>query len=319
MSINTSNQSKLHSDRQLQLSKSFDYTSNFLSSLSDSDAYKVNPCPTCDSTECNTLFTKNGGDYAYCNNCEHIFLKKSLKADYLIDFYSNYPTSSLDWHKNETNFYTQIYNSGLDLVQKIVPKGSILDIGCSSGFFLTLAKARGFDCFGIEPNKLESKFAINQGLNVLGKTIDDIPLGKKFDTITMWDVLEHIDSPTDFISRITRYLNPGGCIFIQVPTSDSLAAKVMRGKCNMFDGIEHLTLFSKKSLGLCFANCNFSLKQFKNVISDSFAIKNYLSYEEDPYLPCHKTNMFPDNLIAFDLIESMNSGYKIQACYTELK
>ena len=318
MLIDSSNQSKLHADRQEQLNKSSDYVSTFLKALECINAYQVNPCPTCGSTSDKVLFTKNGGEYSYCSNCEHIYLSKSLKSEYLIDFYSNYPTSSLDWHKNESEFYTRIYNSGLDMIQSSKGSGSLLDIGCSSGLFLSIASQRGFTCYGVEPNSMESSYAIDQGINILGKTVSDISRNQRFDVITMWDVLEHIDSPSDFIFTLKKYLNPGGIVFVQIPTCDSIAARIMRDKCNMFDGIEHLTLFSKKSLDLCFSNSGFSSASAKSVISDSFAIKNYLSYESDPYLPSNPhSESFLHDLIDFDSIESNFLGYKIQACYKE--
>ena len=132
----------------------------------------------------------------------------------------------------------------------------------------------------------------------------------------MWDVLEHIDSPSSYIERLKSILNPGGIVFIQVPTSESLAARIMREKCNMFDGIEHLTLFSRKSLTRCFSNSGFEKLDAKSVIIDSYAIRNYLNYEIDPYLPSNAHNHdFKINCIDFDGIENNFLGYKIQACF----
>ena len=319
MLIESSNQSKLHADRQKQLNRSSDYINSFLKALEGVDAYQSNNCPTCGSANKRILFVKNGGEYAFCSNCEHVYLSKSFKPEYLIDFYSNYPTSSLDWHKNESEFYTRIYNSGLDMIQGSIRSGSLLDIGCSSGFFLSIAAQREFSCCGVEPNSLESSYAKDHGINILGRTLSDLPSNQRFDVITMWDVLEHIDSPSEFISDLKSYLNPGGIVFVQIPTCDSIAARIMREKCNMFDGIEHLTLFSRKSLDLCFSSSGFAVENAKSVISDSFALNNYLSYEADPYLPSspHHSESFLQNLIEFDSIESNFFGYKIQACYKE--
>ena len=128
--------------------------------------------------------------------------------------------------------------------------------------------------------------------------------------------MEHIDSPSDFINKLKLLLNPGGLVFIQVPTSESLAARIMRDKCNMFDGIEHLTLFSRKSLMRCFSNCGFDPLEAKSVITDSFAIDNYLNYEIDPYLPSNPNLQDSKiNHIDFNNIEKNFLGYKIQACF----
>ena len=316
MTIETSNQAGLHISRQEQLNKSTLFIDSFLASMSEESNYQYNDCPTCGNKKAKKLFRKNGGEYGYCNYCDHIFLLKSLKPEHLIEFYKNYPTSSLDWHKNESDFYNRIYNSGLDLISPYQGAGNLLDIGCSSGYFLSIASSRGYTTFGIEPNKLESSYAKDNGVNIIGSTIDDIPENLKFNAVTMWDVLEHIDSPSNFISRLKSILNPGGVVYIQVPTSESLAARIMRDKCNMFDGIEHLTLFSRKSLMRCFSNCGFGYLDAKSIITDSFAISNYLNYETDPYLPSNPNSQdLKIDSIDFDNIESSFLGYKIQACF----
>jgi hypothetical protein len=84
----------------------------------------------------------------------------------------------------------------------------------------------------------------------------------------------------------------------------------------MFDGIEHLTLFSKYSLNIAFIQAGFTPKTSCSIISDDFAINNYLSYEEDPYLPVNVSGS-PDILGAFtkNNLSDDGLGYKIQACY----
>lgn len=316
MSVESLDQQVLHANRQEQLDKSSLYIRNFLHTHSNSSSYKVSRCPTCGNEEAEVLFIKNNGQYAYCTNCKHIFLKTSLKQEILIDFYKNYPTSSLDWHINESEFYQRIYKSGIDAITASTKKKLLLDIGCSSGYFLSIAKQFGFNTSGIEPNALESSFASEQGINVIGSTIEEIPHSSKFDVITMWDVLEHIDSPVQYLKKLSGVLNIGGIVFVQIPTCDSLAARVLRDKCNMFDGIEHLTLFSSKSLDIAFSQAGYTSINKKTVISDRFAISNYLNYELDPYLPqqLHEHICF-DDVLEYDELESLSLGYKIQACY----
>ncbi len=231
-----------------------------------------------------------------------------------MDFYSGYPTSSLEWHKNEKDFYDSIYESGLELISKSCSSGSILDIGCSSGHFMSLAIKHSFFAYGIEPNNLERMSAEAKGLEILGKTIEDLPSDAMFDVITLWDVLEHIPDPVSYVESLSQHLSTGGIVFIQVPTCDSLSARILQEKCNMFDGIEHLTLFSHKSLSMCFEQAGYSMVTSRSVISDKFAINNHLSYEANPYLP---TSVHSDILeMADELIQAADLGYKIQAVFS---
>jgi len=314
MLLDTPNQHALHQARKVQLNKFSKYVKQFLTKIDPELDFESNSCSTCDRLPDAPLFTKNGGTYCYCPDCRHIFLSNPLNEEKLLEFYSNYPTSSLEWHQNESEFYRKIYSKGLALIQSIPQVKTVLDIGCSSGYFLSIAAEQGFEGFGIEPNRQEVDYAINNGINVIGSTISDLG-DLTFDAITLWDVLEHIRRPVSYLQKLRSHLKPNGLIFVQVPSSDSLAARVMREACNMFDGIEHLTLFSAMSLDAAFSRAGLKCIMKQTVISEIYAIRNYLSYEVDPYLPESDSQLGLD-LLEPELIESSGLGYKIQAVYS---
>lgn len=317
MLLDTPNQLALHLARKVQLDKSSRYVEQFLANIDPKLDFEIASCPICDSTPEAPLFTKNGGKYCFCQSCKHIFLSNPLSEAKLLNFYSGYPTSSLEWHQNESDFYKKIYIKGLELIQSVPQVRTVLDIGCSSGYFLSIAAEHGLDCYGIEPNRQEVVYAIDNGINVIGSTISDLG-DLTFDAITLWDVLEHIRRPVAYLQQLRSHLNPNGLIFVQVPTSDSLAARIMREACNMFDGIEHLTLFSAASLDAAFSQAGLKCITKYTVISEIYAIRNYLSYSIDPYLSGSDAQLAVD-LLEPELIESSGLGYKIQAVYSILQ
>jgi SAM-dependent methyltransferase len=315
VAFDTEDQFGLHQARQKQLSASEKYIANFLAGLDPVTDFILVDCPTCGSSGENPLFQYRHGIYVHCASCDHIYLRNQLSPTHLLDFYKGYPTSSLEWHAQEADFYREIYISGLQLLQPFASSGTLLDIGSSSGFFLSIAADYGYDCCGIEPNQLERAHAEAQGLTIVGSTIDDIKnLGLKYNIITLWDVLEHIQDPVCYLKSIKALLSPGGFLLLQVPTSDSLAARIMRQDCNMFDGLEHLTLFSSRSLDLAFSSAGYSRCSSTSVITDAYAIANYLGYQYEPYLPTGSPQMMPD-VIDISTITSSGMGYKIQALY----
>ena len=314
MSIETKDQSALHQSRLIQLNKSAKYIEEFLAQASIEESYDNAGCPTCSKQADRPLFTKNNGEYCYCQDCKHIYLANPLIQKRLIDFYAGYPTSSLEWHQNESSFYKKIYTEGLELIDAICEDKNMLDIGCSGGYFLSIASERGYKSHGIEPNIRESAYAKEQGIDVLGATLDDLSENVRFGIITMWDVLEHIRDPIKYLKRVRSYLVPGGAIFVQVPTCDSLAARVMRSECNMFDGIEHLTLFSARSLMIAFEKAGYTLAMHQSVISEYQVIQNFLSYESNPYLSKPRQDFKPE-FLSPDVIERSGQGYKIQAVF----
>jgi len=314
MPSDTKDQHSLHQERQTQLNRSSIYIKDFLSRADLEQDYDKSPCPTCHEGTSHTLFSKNNGHYCYCSNCQHIYLSNPLKQERLIEFYSGYPILSLDWHRNESEFYRQIYQKGLDMIKPFRKGINMLDIGCSGGFFLSIASMQGFKTSGIEPNQKESAYAIEQGTNVVGSTISDLDNSLKFDVITLWDVLEHIREPVNYLKLLRSHLNPNGLVFVQIPSSDSLAARVMRDACNMFDGIEHLTLFSARSLEIAFKKASYTPINSQSVISELHALRNYLGYERDPYL-ANPEMPFHAEFLSAESIEATGLGYKIQAVF----
>jgi SAM-dependent methyltransferase len=315
MPIDTTNQLALHQARKSQLDRSSLYIESFLGGLDPMADHARVACPTCNYQPDAPLFTKHKGEYAHCPQCDHIFLLNPLISEKLISFYTNYPTSSLEWHQNESEFYRRIYQRGIKLFNPHRGGPKLLDIGCSSGYFLSIAAQDGLEAFGIEPNAQEARYAVTNGIQVIGSTIDDLTHEERgFDVITLWDVLEHILEPMSYVENLRVLLRNKGLIFVQVPTSDSLAARILRDKCNMFDGIEHLTLFSSKSLDIAFEKAGFTCLAKQSVISEIHAITNYLSYQADPYLDA-PVSPFKAAFIDADSLESSGLGYKLQAVY----
>jgi len=312
MPIETKDQHALHQARQTQLNKSSAYIEKFLGSKNRIEDYEESACPTCSQVASKELFSKNKG--CYCPGCQHIYLSNPLKEEELIKFYSGYPTSSLEWHHNESDFYRQIYEKGLNMIKPSCAGNNMLDIGCSGGYFLSIASKQGFETSGIEPNKQESAYAAENGIKIAGATIYELENNARFDVITLWVVLEHIREPINYLKHLRSHLNANGLIFVQVPSSDSLAARVMRDACNMFDGIEHLTLFSARSLEIAFTKAGYSPINSQSVISELHALRNYLGYELDPYL-ANPEMPFQAEFLSAESIEASGLGYKIQAVY----
>jgi SAM-dependent methyltransferase len=109
--------------------------------------------------------------------------------------------------------------------------GTLLDVGCATGTFLAVAgesgaagsSRGGFDVVGVEPDPGTSELARRAGHRVITGTLDDVrPPPGGFDAITMFHVIEHLDSPRRAVLRARELLRPGGVLMIETPTVDCL-------------------------------------------------------------------------------------------------
>jgi 2-polyprenyl-3-methyl-5-hydroxy-6-metoxy-1,4-benzoquinol methylase len=95
----------------------------------------------------------------------------------------------------------------------------LLDVGAGGGEFVYLAGKAGFDARGVEPHQGYAEQArVALGAGVVHAAVQDAEFpDESFDVITLHHVLEHLPDPVDALSRIWRWLAPGGLLMIEVP------------------------------------------------------------------------------------------------------
>lgn len=179
--------------------------------------------------------------YVNCAKCSLIFLKNPLSETEILNYYPK------DY---------EAYNPKAD--QKVLEKklkfmfsfceiySSILDIGCSNGGFLTVAKEMGIESiYGVELNSSMAMEASQRGIEVLGYTLEDAyQTGKTFDVITLWDVLEHLPDPNSALEKIHEMLSQNGFLFISIPNTNSFDRYLFGKNWIGWDAPRHYFLFS---------------------------------------------------------------------------
>lgn len=171
---------------------------------------------------------------------------------------------------NPKNLYDESYYNGKDYLNyeaeeealnknfkdrigriKIYKKrGRILDVGCAYGFFLKVARDSGYKPYGLELNKEIaitaseiSKCKVYSGdLKKLAKKIG------KFDIITMFDVIEHLKNPDEYIKICRGLLRRNGLLVIETGNIESWLSKVQKPKWRLIVPNIHLFYFSKTTL-----------------------------------------------------------------------
>ena len=294
--------------------------SNHKQYLDESSGYfldkllEARSCPACGSANERVLFRKSGGVYVACNKCSMVYLNPVFKDEILEHHYRNNHELQGEAVSSDIDFYRQIYLKGLGIISSCVPDGkNILDVGCSTGVFLDIAKNGGWQTFGLELNEKESIISKQKGHVIKEEMIESVNFDEKFSAITLWDVFEHIKDGHGFLNQAKRLLRDDGVIFIQSPSRDSLAARIMQSSCNMFDGLEHVNLYGYESLSIVAASAGYRIDSFETVISEIGVMNNYIDYY-DPYLGFSKNKSSLAGFISENEIHANKLGYKFQAC-----
>ena len=128
----------------------------------------------------------------------------------------------------DRNFHPQtksLYHSQILFLTKPVKAGTtLLDLGMGTGRFLGAAKEKGYTVTGSDFEKdaiqaAKSVFKLDDVYDMDLESFFKVFLERKFDIITMFEVLEHVDG-YGFFPYIKKALKPGGYFVVTVPNRD---------------------------------------------------------------------------------------------------
>jgi len=143
-----------------------------------------------------------------------------------------------------------------NLIVSKIKRGSVLDIGCGNGHLLSLLKKRGFAVYGIEPNQELIKLAkgMDKDLQITNGYAEHLAkIRRKFDNITMIDVLEHIKEDEQQVKMVYDHLKPHGQIILVIP-----AFQFLYGKRDKSGG--HYRRYSVSEIERKLTNAGFAIK-----------------------------------------------------------
>jgi SAM-dependent methyltransferase len=166
-------------------------------------------------------------DIYLCNNCN--LLQKIYRADELaiiLKQYAEYTPHHLSGGREQLAFPDNaipLPRTALALqhVKPFVPlTGKLLDFGTGNGALLrsavTIFPDWTFDTFDIKNSLEEDVLSLTQFNRFFSGDIDTLPF-ENYELITLWHVLEHINSPVETLQRLGRCLATNGYILLQVP------------------------------------------------------------------------------------------------------
>ncbi|MGB4399459.1 MAG: class I SAM-dependent methyltransferase, partial [Daejeonella sp.] len=145
------------------------------------------------------------------------------------------------------------YGSVINTIQNTTRNQTpfILDFGSGKGLFLHFAALKGCQVKGIESSKPRAEYArkyfgltVNTDYYTSGSV-----LNSRFDVITMFHVLEHLQNPSELMSNLVKSnLKPGGLLIAEVPNFGSWQSRWAGNRWLHLDVPRHLTHFTDSSL-----------------------------------------------------------------------
>lgn len=198
-----------------------------------------------------------------CNHCGLIYVNPRIKSELILNGYSE---GSDEAFVSQAKARERTFERCLNIIEKYTKKkkGKILDIGTANGSFLYVAKKRGWEVDGIEPNKWLCEWAKkNYGIEIKSMTLlEQTYPNETFDVITLWDVLEHVDNPLKVLSECQRIIKKDGILIVNYPDIGSWIARIMGRKWFFLLSV-HLFYFTPKTIKKMLKKTSFDIIKTK--------------------------------------------------------
>ena len=231
----------------------------------------MSPAPTCpvclSGQDVAWLLEKNGCQLHYCSVCDHIFVDPQPAPEQITSLYSS-ERGSGERPKpvfDSTSAVPRKFHRSLARITARVRTGQLLDVGCSNGAFLFLAKEAGFDVSGVELDPAAAAIARANGLAVVVGTLGEAGFAEaSFDVVHLSDLIEHVPDPESLLREVRDLLRPSGILLVLTPNHDAFFPRATYRLYRLL-GIswshptppEHLHQFSRTSLGLMLRRAGF--------------------------------------------------------------
>lgn len=201
-----------------------------------------------------------------CLNCSFVFTSPQFSPQALAKIYTanaSYFEHYQDDSTQAAQARRQSFLVEIRRLKQLTSPGSILDLGCSGGFFLK-ALGPSWQRIGVDIDPHAIKFAkklLGQKARLFNQQFEKINFPKNsFDVVILRGTIEHLPNPKTILKRIFPILKPGGLLALNTPNIDSFCARLYRRNFRMIDPIHHIWYFSPSTIKRILNQIGFQVK-----------------------------------------------------------
>ncbi len=183
-----------------------------------------------------------------CRACAYAFSDDASEQD--CRFYAMDQTTVVDViQSGKKRYFQSVINMADAVLKGPVAEASLVDIGAGNGAFISQLPANGFTG-AIDAVELNGQLrnSLPAAVRNAYSTIDEIDAASnRYDIITMFDFLEHVEDPRHFLQALQRISHRDTVYIIGVPRMDSLIARILGHRYWLYTPM-HYSYFSRPGL-----------------------------------------------------------------------
>jgi 2-polyprenyl-3-methyl-5-hydroxy-6-metoxy-1,4-benzoquinol methylase len=214
-----------------------------------------------------------------CGRCGFVCVGHRPTIGAITEYYSS--PSQYDVWEAALDARQKMWTNRVNLLLKTTQlRGSLLDVGTGIGQFLAVVRPLVDRVTGTEVSSSACEVAKRlYDLDVRRGVLEDIPFAERFDVITLFHVVEHVDDPAVTLATCASLLNDRGLIVMAVPNEiqglrfvlTRLVCRIAPGRIarpfftppinlSVPDQEIHLNYFTPQSAARLFDKCGFEVQ-----------------------------------------------------------
>jgi SAM-dependent methyltransferase len=215
-------------------------------------------CLVCRGTRVRALFRKGGKDFVRCEACGLVWLDPMPTAAEVGAYYEqSYRDGIYEPYAAADAVRRLIAEHRLAMIRPHVRPGRWLDVGAATGHFVEAAARAGIAAEGCELSGSAVARARARGLTMHQAAVEDFAPPARYDTITAFDVIEHLREPRAFLDRLRGWLAPAGTVALTLPDVSSVYARAMGRHWFYYVPSDHLHYFDPRTITRLLGNTGF--------------------------------------------------------------
>jgi len=226
-------------------------------------------CAVCGKHDVTHLYTVGTRHIVRCNHDGLVYVDPQPSDATLNRWYNEgYFTDTKRQHDDYLGYYAYLDEKPLLLsyfkkkiasIEKIIPQGTLLEVGCGYGFFLEAAQGTNFAVTGIDIARDAVSYAKQHGGNarVLSLTPDSFSKNT-FDGVVAFQLIEHLRNPSTFLRTAYTITRPGGMVLFTTPNEGGYLKQLLGIRWLGFRHREHLYFFSPKTITALLTKAGFT-------------------------------------------------------------
>ncbi len=229
------------------------------------------PCLLCSGTHSTVMHRKDPFRIVRCDGCSLVYTLPRLPPAvisqmYQVDYWKSEQAKDFGYtdYLKDADLYLRTFRLRSGRLRRFMPPPArMLDVGCAAGFALQAFAQKGYEVYGVE---LSEGMAAEAGRRIgrpervkSGVLARDLFGELRFDLVTFFDVIEHIEDPRALLKAARDLLSERGVIVVETQNVASLFARLLGVHWQHFKFEEHLYHFDPRTIRVLLDQAGFEL------------------------------------------------------------